>query len=279
VRAVRVVEKDGTILLEPGQQTSGSSPASRVRFRIEGALDKPYASWVFKDYPVVHAGLGPSYLGLATIELAVAEVRPKGEKFPPQTLTLKFEDGRFSGMQDDAALLLESVVRRSDLLGERVLSGEATSVERTLWNLDRFIEKLDAAATTLTVDGATQASPLKRLVYSADKLSSLVDELGTQVRGLTKESTKTVLQSQQAIERMDSTISRLERSSLEVLGETPAQRRAVRLEMLETLHNLREGSESLKELIPRVGDTKVGRILIKKKAPESEAPARESSRR
>jgi len=277
VRAVRVTEKDGAVLVEHEPQASGSN--SRIRFRIEAALDKPYSNWVFRDHPVVRAGLGPSVLGLASIELEVAEIRPPGKKFPPQTLSLKFDEGRMGGMKDDAALLLESIVRRSDLLGERVMSGQATSVERTLWNIDRFTEKLDAAATTLTVDGADRPSPLKRLVDSADKLSALVDELGGQVEDLTKESTRTVRQSQEAITRLDATITRLERNSLDVLGETPAERRAMRAEMLETLHSFREASGSFKDLIPRVGDTGFGRLLIKKKTPEPGSAGGDKPRR
>ena len=273
VRAVRVTEKDGNVLVEPDPQASGSTP--HIRFRIEAALDKPYANWVFRDHPVVRSGLGPSVLGLASIELEVAKVRPPDQKYPPQTLALKFDEGRMGGMKDDAALLMESIVRRSDLLGERVLSGQATSVERTLWNIDRFTEKLDGAATILTVDGASRPSPLKRLVDSADRLSLLVDELGAQVKDLTKESTLTVRQSQEAITRLDATISRLERNSLELLGETPAQRRAMRAEMIETLHGFRDASASFKDLIPRVGETGLGRLLIKKKSPEAENIIRE----
>ena len=275
VRVVRVEEKNGSILVDRDPQARDKKSGGRVRFRIESALDKPYSNWVFQDHAVVRAGIGPTYLGLSTIELAVAEVRPAGEKVPPQTLSLKFEDGRLSGMQDDAALLLEAVVRRSDLLGERVASGEASSLERTLWNLDRFTEKLDVAVTTLTVDGKERLSPLKRLVDSADRLGVLVDKLGVQVEGLTKESTQTVRQSKEAITKLESTISRLDHNSLEVMGETPAQRRAVRSELLETLHNLRNASDSLRELIPRVGETGFGRLLIKKKPLETEAVGRE----
>ncbi|MEI6034778.1 MAG: hypothetical protein WCS65_10930 [Verrucomicrobiae bacterium] len=277
VRAVRVVEKNGAIVVENNPQASGGS--ARVRFQIVAALDKPYANWVFRDHPLVRAGFGPTVLGLASIELAVAEVRPRGEKSPPQTLSLKFEEGRLSGMQDDAALLLESVVRRSDLLGERVRSGEATSVERTLWNLDRFTEKLDVAVTALTVDGADRPSPLKRMVDSADKLGDLVDQLGAQVKDLTKESTRTVQQSQAAIAKLDATVSRLDRNSLEVMGETPAQRKAVRTELLETLHNLRNASDSLRDLIPRIGETAFGRMLVKKKPPEDGAAGSERPKR
>ena len=269
VRAVRVEEKDGAILVDRDPQSKGSKANGRVRFRIESALDKPYANWVFQDHAVVRAGIGPSYLGLSTIELAVSEVRPQGEKLLPQTLSLKFEDGRLAGMQDDAALLLEAVVQRSDLLAQRVASGEASSLERTLWNLDRFTEKLDSAVTALTVDGKERQSPLKRMVDSADKLGQLVDKLGAQVEDLTKESTRTVRQSHEAVEKLESTIAHLDRNALEVMGETPAQRRAVRTELLETLHNLRNASDSLRELIPRVGETGFGRMLIKKKPSEN----------
>jgi len=270
VRTVKVAEQNDVI--------ATGTPATCVTFRIEAALDKPYASWVFKDSPLVRAGLGPAYLGLSSIELEIAEIRPPGEKLPPQELALRYEDGRLGRMQDDASLLLESVVRRSDLTGERVASGKATAVERTLWNLNRFTEKLDAAVTRLTVD-EKRPSPLSRLVDSTDKLSALVDELGTQVKDLTAESADTVQRSRAAIEKLDATISRLERNSLEVLGETPAQRRAVRSEMLETLHHLRSASDSLDDLIPRVGETALGRMLIKKKtSPAAGRPPEKNSR-
>ena len=271
VRAVRVEEKGGAILVEHDTQPEGKKASGRVRFRVESALDKPYANWIFQDHAVVRAGIGPTYLGLSTIELAVAEVRPPGEKVKPQTISLKFEDGRLSGMQDDAAQLLEAVVRRSDLLGERVTSGVASSFERTLWNLDRFTEKLDKAVTTLTVDGANRPSPLNRLVDSADRLGQLVDKLGVQVEDLTKESTSTVRQSKEAVVKLEAAIAQLDHNSLEVMGETPAQRKAVRTELLETLHNLRNASDSLRELIPRVGETGFGRMFIKKKPPETES--------
>ena len=279
VRAVRVEEKDGAILVAHDKQAHGKTTSGRVRFRIESALDKPYANWIFQDHPVVRAGIGPSYLGLATIELAVSEVRPAGEKVQPQTLALKFEDGRLAGMQDDAALLLEAVVQRSDLLAQRVASGEASSLERTLWNLDRFTEKLDVAVTALTVDGKERQSPLKRMVDSADKLGTLVDKLGAQVDELTKESTRTVRQSHEAVVKLESTIAHLDRNSLEVMGETPAQRRAVRTELLDTLHNLRHASDSLRELIPRVGETGFGRMLIKKKPPQGGSDVQEHPKR
>jgi hypothetical protein len=278
VRAIRVMEKDGLPLVEHGTQPAGKRATDRIRFRIEASLDKPYANWVFQDKPEVRAGLGPSVLGLATIEMTIAEVRPPGEKLPPQTLSLKFDEGRLGGMKDDATLLMESVVRRADLLGERVASGEATSVERTLWNLDRFTEKLDVAVTTLTVD-TERPSPLKRLVDSADNLGRLVDKLGDQVQNLTKESTQTVRQSQEAITRLDAAIARFDRSQLEVLGETPAERRAVRKEMLETLHNLRQASVSLNDLIPRIGETSFGRIWVKKKPFEPKSDVREKPKR
>ena len=147
----------------------------------------------------------------------------------------------------------------------------ASSFERTLWNLDRFTEKLDKAVTTLTVDGANRPSPLNRLVDSADRLGQLVDKLGVQVEDLTKESTSTVRQSKEAVVKLEAAIAQLDHNSLEVMGETPAQRKAVRTELLETLHNLRNASDSLRELIPRVGETGFGRMFIKKKPPETES--------
>ena len=263
VRAVLVDEK-GTA---SGRAPSAPIPADKVGFRIQAALDKPYANWVFQGGPVVRAKIGPAYLGLSSIELELAEVRPPEEKLKPQQLELRVEEGRFGRMQDDASLLLESVVRRADLLGERVKSGEATSVERTLWNVDRFTEKLDAAVTKLTVD-AGRPSPLSRLVDSVDRLSLLVDDLGKQVKDLTAESAATVQRSRAAIEKLEATVSGLERSSLEVLGETPAQRRAIRAELLETLRDFRQASSSFKDLTSRVGDTGVGRMIIKKKENE-----------
>jgi hypothetical protein len=252
VRAVRV---DDASLAAPGEG---------IGFRIEGALDKPYANWLFKDNPVVRAGIGPSYLGLASIDLDLAGIAPARERPAPQVLTLRFEEGRLGRMQDRVGMMLEVLVQPSEMLGQRVASGRATSLERTFWNLDRFTEKLDAAATTLTVD-TDSPSPLSQFVQSTDKLATLVDELGAQVRDLTAESTRAVRQSQAAIDKLDATISRLERSSLEVLGETPAQRRAIHSGLLETIGNMREVSDDLKDLMPRIGDTGLGRMLIKKK--------------
>ena len=53
----------------------------------------------------------------------------------------------------------------------------------------------------------------------------------------------------------------------------------MRAEMLETLHSFRDASGSFKDLIPRVGDTGFGRLLIKKKTPEPGSAGGDKPRR
>jgi len=249
-----------------------------VEFAVEAALEKPYARWRFRDGPSVRAGIGPSYLGLSSIELRVKDILPPGAPAEPQTLRLQYQQGQVGRIKDDLAALMEAVVKSSSQLGERVRDGSASSIERTIWNIDRVTEKLDAAVTRLTIDSPEAKSPLTQFAESADKLAALVDTLGSDVKMLAAESAETVQLSQSAVARLEKSIASIEKSSIEVMGETPAERRAIRAEMLETLRNLREASVSLKDLIPRVGDTGFGRMLIKKDEPEPSPTPRKKPR-
>ncbi len=236
----------------------------KISFRIEAALDGPYANWNFKPDPIVRVGLiRTDYVSLNTIELQYDGTSAK----PQRDFSLVFDSGEGSNMQDDATALLASLASSHQDVTRRIDSGEATTLEKTLWNSAESAEKIRTAISQIT-DDVDGPSTIKEFQTSVGKLSRVVDDLGAQVTILTKESTELVGLSKQAVDQLNGTIQRMEKNSLDFLGETPAQRRAVRSEIVSTLEGLQGAASALRDLAQRTGDTGMGRLIIKKKEPE-----------
>lgn len=268
VRVVKVLETDKGMIEEIAVD---DHTVKRVRFRVEATLEKPYASWIFKDNAFVAKGVGPAYLGLASVELEIDSILPPGTPKVAQDLQLKYLEGtKLNDLQDDLGLVLKALVRRSDDLALRVKSGEASSLERILWNMDQATRRMDTAIAKLTEDQEGKLSPLSRLITTIEKLEGLVEELREQVKALTSQTLTTVEKSQEAIATLIAKVDEVEKGVLQVIGETPAQRRGFQRDLQDTVVNLKQASATLKDILPRVGDTALGKMLIRKKQGEED---------
>lgn len=268
VRVVKVLEKEqGTI----EEITVDDHTVKRVRFAVEATLEKPYANWIFKDNATVAKGVGPAYLGLASVELEIDQIMPVDAPKTPQHLTLRYIEGtKLGDLQDDLGLVLQALVRRSDDLAIRIKNGEASSLERILWNMDQATRRMDAAIAKLTEDQAGQESALSRLITTIDRLAQLVEKLEIQVESLTSQTLVTMKKSQEAIATLVAKVDEVEKGVLQMIGETPAQRRGFQRDLQDTVDNLKTASATLKDILPRVGDTALGKMLIRKKKGEAD---------
>lgn len=152
---------------------------------------------------------------------------------------------------------------------ELTYSGEATAMPQTL---ELTTPKSGSDNTQDMVTSVIDSLELKPLVNALAELGKSLDESERLRRRIDENKAnpleRTMGNALEITGNINTAVTKLEKSSLELIGETPAQRRAMRAEILGTLNNLKAATASLNDLLQRVGDTGMGRMIIRKKETE-----------
>ena len=245
-----------------------------LAFTIEARIDSAYSRWKFDTVAAVQPNVGPTYLGLSTIELTYKGTFPAPRE---QHLVLRHEEGpNYASMQADAPKIVADLKEIVSSLNKppaelaKLDPKTATAVQRMILNAHDTSDRMNRASIALTEAEGGSPSPIQRI-------QETVKDLQQAGRDLRQASAKSVQLEAQLAHEVDSLsremhlrLANIEYSAFQILGETPAERKALGRDVRETFANMRSASAEVDDLIPRIGDTFLGRLFIrrdKKKPP------------
>lgn len=245
-----------------------------LAFRIDARIDPAYSKWRFDSVASVQSSVGPTYLGLSAIELTYRGSLPAPRE---QHLTLRQAGGPdFASMQADAPKIVADLrdivasLNKPPAELEKIDPERATAAERMVLNAHNTSERMNRASAALTEGEKGSPSTIERI-------QETVKDLEGAGRDLRKASAKSVQLEEQLAREVDTLskemhlrLAKIEYSAFQILGEKPAERLALGRDIRATVANLRTATAQVNDLIPRVGDTFLGRLFIrrdKKKPP------------
>ncbi len=249
----------GEILaVEPITTESGD-----LKIRMDGTIAPRFADWAFAPEAATKAGALSGVIG-TPIVLTYAGDHPPTELATAQQLTLTPPEE--TGKQINR--LLAEVTRITSAFtdpvtpdkrpGDFPAEADPTRIAVIIHNLERASETLKSAATTLAheldaTDDATLLASLRGIKTNVDTLTVEVAEV---------------------LDTLDNTIGSVDTKVTDLLGRTANERATPRREINQVIARADDLMERLNALMPRVGDTFLGRMIIRKPEEERAEPTR-----
>jgi ABC-type transporter Mla subunit MlaD len=260
---------DGSALICQGIQVgkiTGVSPAprpgDRLQIEMTGSIDAKFKDWDFAPQAATKAGALTAGITGTPIVLTYRGELPAEERTSPQTFVLEPPEDtgrRVSQLLGEVTKITTAFtdpVPPSQLPPDWPADASPMRIAVIVHNLERATATLKQAAVTLeheldVTDDATLLAGLRGIKGNVDTLTAEVAEV---------------------LDTLDNSLASIDGKVTDIVGRNAEERSAPRRELTAAIARADELLERLNLLIPRVGDTFLGRMVIRKAADDEEQP-------